>query len=163
MSIRLKLILSYSISVIVSVFIIIIVSAIVVTGFFSTVYNSIFNSDFDVVMGEMMDLVVDIRMSEKYMPENLTDPVFLTKINSGITTYDGGIIVKSGDIYYDYTELNLSEDFYTELEVNDYSQMFDNDNFSEDEQKHSIDYHGNEYIYFDYKICIISVNGSKKI
>jgi signal transduction histidine kinase len=143
MSIRVKLILTYTILVLISAGILILSSFAIVAGFFSQATNAVLeDTDIGNAMYEVVDILAELKQAEDYSPEKLSDEYFIKQLNNSIDFLNGGIVVFSDGKYLNYSDLPDESWFYDDLKKNDPSR--------EDGRRHEIAKADDNYVYFDY-------------
>lgn len=148
MSIRLKLIITYAVLVSISAAILLFAGITIVTGLIAATVDSVFDEgESHGAIMKTLDVLVDLRQSDKYSPEDLKDPVFIEKISKDSEFLNGGIIVKYRDEIYNYGELPRNATFYDKLQPTKEFEGYDSKG-SDDERL--ISEGGKKYYYMDY-------------
>lgn len=144
MSIRVKLILTYTILVLISAGILIVSSFAIVAGFFAQATKAVLDdTDIANAMYEVVDVLAELKQAEDYSPEKLTNEYFITELNNSIDFLNGGIVVFSDGEYLNYSDLPDENWFYNDLKKNDSSSR-------KDLRRHGFTNINDEYVYFDY-------------
>ncbi len=148
MSIRLKLIITYAVLVLISAAILLFAGITIVTGVIAATVDSVFDEgESHGAIMKTLDLLVELRQTDKYSPEDLKNPVFIEKISRESEFINGGIIVKHQDDVYNYGELPQSQSFYDQLIP---SKEFEGYDRNEPDEEHLIEEDGKKYYYMDY-------------
>lgn len=138
MSIRLKLILTYAVLVFISAAILLFAGITIVTGILAATVDSVFDEgESHGGIMKTLDLLVELRQTDKYSPEELKNPEFIEKISNEAEFINGGIVVKYNNETYNYSDLPNEEAFYDQLIP------------SHDEDQ-PISINGRKYYYMDY-------------
>lgn len=172
MSIRLKLMLTYGITVLLSAGILVFLFISIIGGAMAKVADTILeDTSFDQAAYEVIDLLAEIKQAQDYQPERLVDMDFIREINERLLTYDSGLIVYHKGNYLHDDRFPEKEDFYKQLVYYDYSESHQRINSGEDgvtiqiEKQHDTDrsiIEGDGYSYF-YLCGLYEVNGEEVI
>ncbi|MCD4712580.1 MAG: HAMP domain-containing histidine kinase [Clostridiales bacterium] len=148
MSIRLKLIITYAVLVFISAAILLFAGITIVTGVVAATIDSVFDEgESHGAIMRTLDVLVELRQTDKYNPEDLKDPVFIEKISKESEFINGGIIVKYQDEIYNYGELPQDKSFYDKLVP---TKDFDGYDRNDPDEEHLISEDGKKYYYMDY-------------
>lgn len=116
MSIRIKLIITYMIMIIISAFILVTSGFGIVTSFLTNMTNIVMkDKHVDEVAYEVVDLLTDLKSTEKMEPELLLDKQYMEEVENRISEFSSTLIVRYKDQFMDVGQLGASEDFYQEL------------------------------------------------
>lgn len=116
MSIRLKLIFTYILTVVISVFIVVMLLFTMMGRVASSVMEVfVENSPIDEVAHEMIDILVELRHAEEYSEKDLVDVSFIEDINKRLQFFNSGLIVLYKDSYLNESDYPKTEDFYKKL------------------------------------------------
>lgn len=116
MSIRIKLIITYMIMIIISAFILVTSGFGIVTSFLTNMTNIVMkDKHIDEVAYEVVDLLTDLKSTEKMEPELLLDKQYMEEVENRISEFSSTLIVRYKDQFMDVGQLGASEDFYQEL------------------------------------------------
>lgn len=119
MSIRLKLILTYIIGIILTAVIVTATGIGAVTAFLSYFANSIVKEQTaEDAIHRGIDLFVDLRYAERYMPEELASPSFAEQIGDRLEPFGGFVVVQQGDQWASYGKLREGEAFLAQMQKN---------------------------------------------
>jgi signal transduction histidine kinase len=148
MSIRIKLIITYAVLVSISAAILVFAGVTIVTGLIVATVDSVFDEgESHGAIMKTLDLLVELRQSDKYSPEDLKNPAFIEKISRESEFINGGIIVKYQDEVYNYGELPHNETFYEKLQPTIDFESYDR---KDPEDERLISEGGKKYYYMDY-------------
>lgn len=145
MSIRLKLIFTYILTVAVSVFIVVFLLITMMGRVISGVVNVVVeDSSIQAITTEAVDLLVEIRHAQEYDESKLIDSNFQQQINDRLAFFKSGLIVfRQGD-YLNIGDFPNDERFYEHLVDVDTVNVHDSKDSSL-----MFDYDGNSYFYFN--------------
>ncbi len=117
MSLRVKLIITYLIVLIVSVMIIVFFGVGMITSAMSDAAKSVLGEQTpEEAFKNAIDIVVDVRYTEKYQPEMLLQDSLPTKIAKQLNVFDGFVVVENNKQYRTYGVENSSESLYSQIE-----------------------------------------------
>jgi len=118
MSLRVKLIITYLIVLIVSVLIIVFFGVGLITSAMSDAANSMLGEQKPKeAFKRAVDIVVDVRYTEKYQPEMLLQDSFPVQIAKQLNVFDGFVVVENNKQYKTYGVENSDESLYSQIEA----------------------------------------------
>lgn len=143
MSIRVKLVLTYSILVVISALILIGTGIAMITEFFSSASETVFpDSSGAFVATKALDYLTDLKYQETYSPENLYNPDYIQTLTESSDFFNGGVIVKYNEALYNFNdEIEAEQDLYDQLKPT-HAEDTDHDNIITLDNK--------RYFYADY-------------
>ncbi len=113
MSLRLKLIITYIIMLIVSVIIIFFSGVGLITiAIRDSARSVIGDQTFGEAFGKAIDVIVDLRYTEKYHPETLAGDSFAAQLAGQVSVFNGFLVVKNNNQYKSYGIKNADETLY---------------------------------------------------
>ncbi len=153
MSIRVKLLLTYTILVIISATVLIFSGIAIVTGLLVKTADAVIeDTNFEVVFTSVIDILAELKQAEDYDPEKLINPEFIKEISSKADFYKGGIIVRYKGTVYNYSKLPNSPAFYDGLKKGDLvHQHVEDQDF---ETNHVVSYQNQDFVYLPYAFSI---------
>ena len=117
MSIRLKLILTYSIGIFLTALIVTATGIAIVTGIITYVANVVVkDQSAENAFYRGIDLFVDLRYAERYTPEELASPEFAELLGDRLEPFGGFVVVRQGKRWESYGELREGEAFLSQLQ-----------------------------------------------
>ncbi|MHB8063727.1 MAG: HAMP domain-containing sensor histidine kinase [Ruminiclostridium sp.] len=118
MSLRVKLIITYLIVLLVSVIIIVFSGVGLITSAISDAANSMLGEQTPKeAFKSAVDIVVDVRHTEKYQPEMLLQDNLPTQIAKQLNGFDGFVVVENNKQYKTYGVENSDESLYSQIEA----------------------------------------------
>lgn len=118
MSLRVKLIITYLIMLIVSVAIIVFFGVGLITSAMSDGISSILGEQTPKeAFKNAIDIVVDVRYTEKYQPETLLLDSFPIQMAKQLNGFDGFVVVENNKRYKTYGAENPGESLYSQIEA----------------------------------------------
>jgi len=149
MSIRVKLILTYTILVLISAGVLFFTGVAMVAGFFMESAKIVSEeSKLDKVIYEVVDLLAEVKQAEDYEPDKLVDSEYVEELTQNLSFLNGGLVVRYKDNVMNYSGLPADDEFYQNLVKVHSSDKSSHDEISEDD--FTFNYSGSEYAYFDY-------------
>ncbi|MFC5467498.1 ATP-binding protein [Cohnella suwonensis] len=119
MSIRLKLILTYLIGIVLTAAIVTVTGIGIVTGVVSYFASSIAKDQTPREAFERgIDVIVDLRYTERYKPEELVSPAFASLIGDRLRPFEGFLVVQEGERWESYGALKEEDAFLAQLRKN---------------------------------------------
>ena len=116
MSIRLKLILTYIIGILLTAVIVTVTGIGLVTGIVSYFASSIAKDQTPREAFERgIDVIVDLRYTERYKPEELTSPAFASLLGDQLRPFEGFLVVQEGERWESYGALKEEDAFLAQL------------------------------------------------
>ena len=113
MSLRLKLIITYIIMLIVSVIIIFFSGVGLITIAVRDSARSVIGGQtFGEAFGKAIDIIVDLRYTEKYHPGTLAGDSFAAQLAGQVSVFNGFLVVKNNNQYKSYGIKNADETLY---------------------------------------------------
>ncbi len=120
MSLRLKLIITYVVMLIVTVAIVIIFGVGIITQAMGQTVKAFIGEQTEVsAVSRLVDVVVDLRYTEKYYPKLLKEDSFVIKLAETLKPFKGFVVVKNQQEYRAFGEESAGMDLYKGLEAND--------------------------------------------
>jgi Signal transduction histidine kinase len=120
MSLRVKLIITYAIMLVLSIVIIVFSGVGLVT---SAIHDSartlIGDQTVEEAFNKVVDVIVDLRYTQKYHPETLSQDVFASDIAKQISVFNGFLVVKNDGKYKAYGIENADMNLYSLIEENE--------------------------------------------
>lgn len=145
MSIRLKLIFTYILTVAISVFIVVFLLVTMMGRVISGIVNVVVeDSSIQETATEAIDLLVEIRHMQEYDEQKLLDRDFQQQINDRLAFFKSGLIVYRQGDYINIGDFPKDEEFYKHLIDVDTVNLHDSSDNSL-----MFDYDGNNYFYFN--------------
>lgn len=118
MSLRVKLIITYLIVLIVSVIIIVFFGVGLITSAIGNAANSMLGEQTpEEAFKRAIDIVVDVRYTEKYQPEVLLQDSLPIQIAKQLNEFDGFVVVENNKQYKTYGMENFDESLYSQIEA----------------------------------------------
>ncbi len=119
MSLRLKLIITYILMLILTVAIVIIFGVGIITLAMGQAVKGFIGDQTEVsAASQLVDLVVDLRYTEKYYPKLLEDASFATKLAEKVEPFKGFVVVKNREGYTAFGETVTGMELYNGLAEN---------------------------------------------
>ncbi len=116
MSIRVKLLITYTIMLILSATVLLFSGMAIVVGLFVESSEILLEeSKFDVAIYEAVDLLAELKQAEDYEPSKLIDSDFIKGVTDNLSFANGGLVVRYEDQVYNYSKLPDEEEFYESL------------------------------------------------
>jgi signal transduction histidine kinase len=149
MSIRVKLILTYTLLVVVSACVLIFSGLAIVTKLIVETADSVIEEkDVGVLITEVVDLLAELKQADQYEPEKLISPTYIESLSDRIQFYNGGLIVRHGEKIYNLNDLPKADAFYEQLSVrHDVITQGNEEDYHEEQLIH---YKNRTYFYIDY-------------
>lgn len=117
MSIRLKLILTYIIGIVLTVAIVTVTGIGIVTAVVSYFGNSIAKDQTPREAFERgIDVIVDMRYTERYKPEELISPAFASRLGDQLKPFGGFLVVQEGERWASYGALKEEDTFLAQFQ-----------------------------------------------
>lgn len=153
MSIRVKLILTYTLLVVVSACVLIFSGLAIVTKLIIETADSVVaEKDVGVLVTEVIDLLAELKQADQYEPDKLIDPEYIEALSDRIRFYNGGLIVRHGDKVYNLNDLPETEAFYNQLiHRPDTIEHGNEEDYPEDQL---VRYKNKTYFYIDYAFTV---------
>ena len=121
MSLRVKLIITYVIMMIVSVAIIFFFGVGLITSAISDTAKSFLGEQSpEEAFKKVVDIIVDVRYTEKYHPEMLLQDSFPIQIAKQLSDFNGFVVVENNKQYKTYGTENFDQSFYSQIEASNY-------------------------------------------
>jgi histidine kinase len=151
MSIRLKLIFTYILTVSISVFIVVMLLVTMMGRVASSVLEAfVENSSLDEVAYEVIDILVELRHAQEYRESDLVDTAFIQEINARLQFFNSGLVVLNNDTYMNESDYPKEAAFYDQLV---YVDVDHNREAISDRRDHEdsmmFEYKGDKYLYFN--------------
>lgn len=147
MSIRVKLLLTYGILLLLSAIIVLTSGLAIVAGIFHDVASTVLKDErLERAIPLSIELLAELKQAEDYHPENLKDPEFIEAIASQITFIQGGLIVRTQEETFNFSQLPKDQAFYSYLvPTKDLDHSEDSNFFTFDDKR---------YFYVDYEFRV---------
>lgn len=153
MSLRVKLILTYVIMLIITVGIVFIFGVGVITYSLSEAFKSFIGEQSeDSAISRMVDIVVDLRYTEKYHAETLKGDSFPAKLTEQLSNFNGFLLVKDHGVFKAYGEENADDMLYKLIENSD-KKDYDRHNLNLRDSKFI--WNKQEYFFLEYNFSNI--------
>ena len=131
MSLRVKLILTYLIMLIITVVIVIVFGVGIITHTMGQIARSVIGDQSEEsAVSRVVDVVVDLRYTEKYYPETLAQDSFAKKLSEQIKPFNGFLLVKNNQQYKAYGTELADESLYKQIETSERARYADRHDLS---------------------------------
>lgn len=118
MSLRVKLILTYLIMLIITVVIVIVFGVGIITHTMGQIVRSVIgDQNEESAISRVVDVVVDLRYTEKYYPDTLLQDSFAANLAEQVNTFNGFLLVKNNRQYKAYGIELTDESLYRQIEA----------------------------------------------
>lgn len=118
MSLRVKLILTYLIMLIITVVIVIVFGVGIITHTMGQIARSVIGDQTgESAVSRVVDVVVDLRYTEKYYPDTLAQDSFAANLAEQIKPFNGFLLVKNNQKYRAYGTELADENLFRQIEA----------------------------------------------
>ncbi len=118
MSLRVKLILTYLIMLIITVVIVIVFGVGIITHTMGQIVRSVIGDQSEEsAISRVVDVVVDLRYTEKYYPDTLLQDSFAANLAEQVKTFNGFLLVKNNRQYKAYGTELTDDSLYRQIEA----------------------------------------------
>ncbi len=116
MSLRVKLILTYVIMLVITVFIVITFGIAILTHTMGLVVNSFIGDQTEEsALNRVVDVIVDVRYTEKYDPDTLVKDSFAEKLASQIEMFSGFLVIRNNEQFKAFGQPNADVTLYKKI------------------------------------------------
>lgn len=151
MSIRVKLVLAYIILLVISL-IILFTSSVAITGrIIQYAADAVFTGDAKTVATQTIDIVADLKRTYEDDPNQLVAPNFIKTISEKTNFFNGGLLVKYDDRFYNYSSLPTEQAFYDNLNTN---ATHENSLSHNQKNGDNFEYNAVDYFYIQYDFLV---------
>lgn len=157
MSLRLKLIITYVVMLVLSVLIILFSGVGLVTSAISNSAKSLIGDQtVEEAISRVVDIIVDLRYTQKYHPETLAQDSFATDIAKQVAVFNGFLVVENSGKFKAYGINNADNSLYSLIEANKKEREVSSRKHGLNLYSKKITWNGKEYAILQYEFPLSS-------